>query len=61
MEGSDQIHVPAALSSSQIAPHPVNHWMGGWVRPTAGLDAKNISVVPGIKLQFLGRPLIITI
>jgi hypothetical protein len=32
MDVSGQLHVPAALP-------PGTHWIGGWVGPTAGLDA----------------------
>jgi hypothetical protein len=36
MEVSGQLHAPATLSRGKA---PVTHWIGGWVRPRAVLDA----------------------
>jgi hypothetical protein len=36
MEVSGQLHAPAALSGVRA---PGTHWIGGWVRPKAGLEA----------------------
>jgi hypothetical protein len=52
---------PLYLQTKQPPPPPVKQRMGGWGGPTADLDAKNISFLPGIELQFLGRLGIITI
>jgi hypothetical protein len=43
MEVNGQLHAPAALSRERT---PGTDWIGGWVSPTAGLDAveyRNIS------------------
>jgi hypothetical protein len=37
MEVSGQLHAPAALPPGERAPG--THWIGGWVGPTAVLDA----------------------
>jgi hypothetical protein len=53
MKVSDQLHASAALPPGEIAAG--THWIGGWVGPTAGLDAmekrKKSCCLPGTELR----------
>lgn len=52
MEDGGQHTTPAILTPGK---KPGNHWIGGWVAPSADLDAleKNLLSLPGFELQIV--------
>jgi hypothetical protein len=56
LEVSGQLHAPAALPRERA---PGDHWIGGWVDLTAGLDdleKKKFLTLLGLELRPLGSP-----
>jgi hypothetical protein len=56
MEESGRLRALVAFAPGKVVPG--THWAGNWMEPTAGLEVSGQQslVLPGISLQFLGRP-----